>query len=339
VPLPFVVGRDLVGTVVEAGPATGFRPGERVWCNSMGHEGRQGPSSQYAVVPSDRLYRLPRGVDPHVAVALAQPAATAYLGWFVHPRLRPGQTVFVGGGGGNVRTAAIQMAPWAGARVLTSARPEDHERCRAAGAEVALDYRDPALAAHLADHVPSGVDVVWDTSGHHDFALAASAASAGCRVLVTAAASAEPAVPLRTLYTHDVSLLGFVISRAAVADLAAAAQLINEMSAEGRLTTRIADLLNLEDVAAAHRRLEAGTVRGRLVIDLTPPGRLRRPRRAGTPGRRRTGEAGGQGSRGTSWLAFSTPEGSTADRTPLSRSQVSAEYDALTSTCVSAKLR
>ena len=89
---------------------------------------------------------------------------------------------------------------------------------------------------------------------------------------MTAAASAEPAVPLRTLYTHDVSLLGFVISRAAVADLAAAAQLVNQMSAEGRLTTRIAGLLKLEDVAAAHRRLEAGTVRGRLVIDLTPPG-------------------------------------------------------------------
>ena len=165
VPLPFVVGRDLVGTVVEAGPATGFQPRERVWCNSMGHEGRQGPSSQYAVVPSDRLYHLPRVVDPHVAVALAQPAATAYLGWFVHARLRPGQTVFVGGGGGNVGTAAIQMAAWAGARVLTSARPEDHERCRAAGAEVALDYRDPALAGHLADHAPSGVDVVWEPPG------------------------------------------------------------------------------------------------------------------------------------------------------------------------------
>jgi NADPH:quinone reductase-like Zn-dependent oxidoreductase len=285
VPLPFVIGRDLVGTVAEAGPGTGFEPGERVWSNSLGHDGRQGPSSQYAVVPSGRLYRLPRGVDPHVAVALAQPAATAYLGWFVHARLRPGRTVFVGGGGGNVGTAAIQMAAWAGARVLTSARPEDHERCRAAGAEVALDYRDRELAARLAAHAPGGLDVVWETSGHHDFALAAAVAAPGCRILVTAALPAEPAVPLRTLYTHDVSLVGFVISRASAADLAAAADLVNQMMVEGRLTTRIADRLRLEDAAAAHRRMEAGSVPGRLVVDVAEdPGSPALPTRSGRSG-------------------------------------------------------
>ncbi|MGH3493390.1 MAG: alcohol dehydrogenase catalytic domain-containing protein, partial [Sciscionella sp.] len=146
VPMPFIVGRDLVGTVVEVGSAaTSFRPGARVWCNSMGHEGRQGPTAEYAAVPAERLYHLPDGVDPRTAVALAQPAATAYLGWFGHARLRPGQTVFVGGGAGNIGTAAIQMATLAGARVLTSAAPDDHEHCRVAGADVVLDYRDPFL--------------------------------------------------------------------------------------------------------------------------------------------------------------------------------------------------
>jgi NADPH:quinone reductase-like Zn-dependent oxidoreductase len=63
-PLPFVVGRDLVGTVTAVCPGSGFAPGERVWCNSLGHGGRQGLGATYTVVPADRLYPLPDGAEP-----------------------------------------------------------------------------------------------------------------------------------------------------------------------------------------------------------------------------------------------------------------------------------
>lgn len=78
-PFPFVIGRDLVGTVAEAGPgAAGFSPGQRVWCNSLGHGGRQGSFAGYATVPADRLYHLPDGADPVGAASLLHPAATAH---------------------------------------------------------------------------------------------------------------------------------------------------------------------------------------------------------------------------------------------------------------------
>src|SRR5581483_10985689 len=67
-PSPFVVGRDLVGTVAAARPESGFAPGQQVWCNSLGHGGRQGSFSEYAVVPAERLYPLPEA-DPVTAVA------------------------------------------------------------------------------------------------------------------------------------------------------------------------------------------------------------------------------------------------------------------------------
>ncbi|RPK62548.1 alcohol dehydrogenase [Streptomyces sp. ADI96-02] len=73
---PFVIGRDLAGTVAETAPGTGFEVGERVWCNSMGHAGRQGAAAERVAVPADRLYRLPDEVNPEDAVALAHPAAT-----------------------------------------------------------------------------------------------------------------------------------------------------------------------------------------------------------------------------------------------------------------------
>ncbi|MFD1507376.1 NADPH:quinone reductase [Georgenia yuyongxinii] len=266
VPRPLVLGRDLVGTVLEAGSAvTDFKPGDRVWSNSMGHDGRQGSFAQYASVPAPRLYHLPAHVDPRVAVAIAHPAATAYLAWFVRARLRPGETVLVGGGVGNVGTAATQLAVRAGVRVLATARPEDHDRCRAAGADVVLDYRDPCLATAVLDHAPDGVDVVWDTSGRQDIEVSATVVADGGRIVVTAAPE-RATVPLRRLYTRDVAVLGMVISRARSRDLAAAAAVINQMLTENRLTARIVAELPLEAAAYAHRLLESGDVAGRQLL-------------------------------------------------------------------------
>src|SRR5699024_6959451 len=65
---PFVVGRDRVGPV--AADACGFSRGETVWCNSMGHHGRQGAMADRVAVPWQRLYRLPDGVDVDTAAAV-----------------------------------------------------------------------------------------------------------------------------------------------------------------------------------------------------------------------------------------------------------------------------
>lgn len=265
-PFPFVIGRDLVGTVAAAGGGAGWRVGERVWCNSLGHAGRQGSFAQYAVVPHDRCYRAPSGVAPATLVAAAHPAATAYLGWFEHAALRAGETVYVGGAAGNVGATATAMAHRAGARVVASARPQVHDRCHANGADVVLDYRDPDLAARIRDAAPGGLDVFWETSGHHDFGLVAEVVRPGGRVLLTAAVASSAQIPLPALYTRDISLHGFVISRASVPALAAAAGLISAMLTEGTLDPRVSAVLPLTAAAEAHARLEAGAVDGRLVL-------------------------------------------------------------------------
>ncbi|GAB3272675.1 hypothetical protein GCM10027449_09430 [Sinomonas notoginsengisoli] len=130
-PFPFVIGRDLVGTVERVGPGVvAFVPGDRVWTNSLGHAGRQGAFSEYAVVAEDRLYPLPDGVDPCAAAPVLHAAATAYLGLVREAHLQPGETVFVAGGGGAVGGAVIQLAKSMGARILTSASADDAEWCR-----------------------------------------------------------------------------------------------------------------------------------------------------------------------------------------------------------------
>ena len=92
-PFPVIIGRDLVGTVVHAQDAGRLRDRERRPGNSLGHDGRQGSFARFAVVPTDRLYPLPAAVDPLDAVGVAHPAGTAYLAWFRHGELRPGDAV------------------------------------------------------------------------------------------------------------------------------------------------------------------------------------------------------------------------------------------------------
>jgi len=268
IPLPFIIGRDLVGTVADVGSAvTDLAVGDPVWCNSLGHAGRQGAATELAVVTRDRLYRVPDGVDPQVAVAVAHPAGTAYLGWFLRAGIRPGWTVFVGGGAGNVGISAIEMARAAGVRVVASARDAHAARCLAAGADAVVDYRAPDLAARIRAAAPEGVDAYWDTSGTNDTEVAAAVLKPGGRMLVTA--SRGPiTVTLAPLYTHGVTIDGFVISRATATDLAAAAGLINSMLAAGRLTTRITQRLPLAEAARAHRLMESGGVDGRLLLVL-----------------------------------------------------------------------
>ncbi len=267
VPFPFILGRDLVGTVAAVGGAVRtVRPGDRVWADSLGHDGRQGSFTDLAVVPRDRVYPVPPGVDAETLVAVAHPAVTAYLGWFVHAGIRPGHTVFVGGAAGNVGTAAIQLARRAGVRVVAGCRPERAARCRAAGADEVVDDRAPDLVDRLRQVAPQGVDAFWDTSGGNDFRVAAAVVTVGGCVLVTAARTASPEMSWAPLYTRDITVRGFVLSRATSAQLADGAALIATMVADGGLTTRIAGRYRLTEAAEAHRRIEAGGVDGRLLV-------------------------------------------------------------------------
>jgi NADPH:quinone reductase-like Zn-dependent oxidoreductase len=265
-PFPFIIGRDLVGVVTEVGHAVDrFQVGDAVWCNSLGHRGRQGSFAEYALVPADRLYRLPADADAAETVALLHPAATAYLGLFREARLRYGERVVVSGAGGAVGTTAVQFAAASGAHVIATARPDDAAWCRAAGAEAVFDYRDPDLWNRIAGAAPTGVDVFFETSRHYAFDRSLPLLAQGGRfVLITGIGSTVP-LPLEQLYLRDASLRGFVISNATVTDLGDAATAINDGVSRGLLRVRIGTRLPLAQSVQAHQLVENGS-RGRVVV-------------------------------------------------------------------------
>lgn len=266
-PFPFVVGRDLVGTVAATGPGvTRFAPGDRVWCNSLGHDGRQGAFAQYAVAAADRVYPLPEGVAAEAAAPVLHAAATAHIGLFREARLTLGETVFVGGAGGAVGSAVVQFASAAGARVVATASRRDLAWCIESGAAEAIAYDADDFDEQVRAAAPDGYDVWWDNSGRYDFERTLPLLRRGGRVMVMAGLGAAPVLPVGALYVRDVSLHGFAISNASVDDLATAAEAVNAGLVAGWLRGRVGATFPLEEAAKAHAALESGSVRGRILV-------------------------------------------------------------------------
>jgi len=267
---PFVIGRDLVGTVAAAGSAVdGFAVGDRVWCNSLGHDGRQGAAAEQVVVPAERLYHLPRRVAPADAVAVAHSAATAYLALFTHGRTRPGETVVVLGAAGCVGSAALVMAAEAGAWVIAVASAKDAQRCWDLGAAEVIDYRDPDLPQRIRERSPRGVDVYIDTSAGNDLVAAVDLLAKRGRIVLLAGMRTRPVLPVGPLYLKDCSILGFAISQATVGELAEAATCVNRLLANGRLRPQRIKTMPLHAAGEAHRQTESGETGGtRIVLDV-----------------------------------------------------------------------
>lgn len=274
VPMPFIIGRDLVGEVVRVGAVvTGVAVGQRVWCNSLGYDGRQGAFAEYAAVPAERLYPLPERVDPVDAVAALHPAATAYLGLVRHVGgVHPGQVVLVGGGAGNVGSAVVQLAAAMGARVLATAHgADDAAWCRACGAAEVYDYHDPHLGEAVRTGAPDGVDVVWNTSGHDDLDLAMGVVARGGCLVLMAGMEQRPVFPVGPFYTKNARAVGFTITAASASDLAEAAAAINALLAAGALRMRLVRVLPLAEARLAHQLVEGSgpggeKAKGRVVV-------------------------------------------------------------------------
>ncbi len=260
---PFVVGRDAVGTVVEAGDAAAaeFRAGDEVWTSSLGYDGRDGALAELVRVPRARLYRCPAGLPASELVALAHPASTAWLALFRHGHLRAGMRVLVVGGGGNVGWSAVHLAVAAGAVVVTTCGTDDAFDLDRAGAT-------PVDRAARLDRSTLGgaVDLVVDTAGRNDLEAYLDVLAPGGRVVLLAGMATRASFPVGALYLNAATVTGFAISQASVEDLALAARHVVDAVERTGLRPRRLSSVPLELVAAAPARLERGEGRGKVVV-------------------------------------------------------------------------
>ena len=128
-----VPGQDGAGVIDRVGPGVPeSRLGERVWIYEA-YRGRPfGTAAEYTVVPSQHAVKLPDTIDFDTGAGLGVPALTAHRCLFADGGIQ-GQTILVHGGGGGVGNPAIQIARWAGARVITTGKPPGTSRPGAGG--------------------------------------------------------------------------------------------------------------------------------------------------------------------------------------------------------------
>jgi NADPH:quinone reductase-like Zn-dependent oxidoreductase len=271
VEFPLAIGRDLAGTVAAVGPeVTEFAPGDRVWTNSAGYDGRPGATAELAVVAQERLYRRPDGADPVPFVAAVHPGATAYGVLIRRARLRPGETVAVTGANGAVGMCLVQVAAAAGAHVVAVVRqhgsPEDAaptaRRLQDLGASqvVVVDTIDqaPVAAQGVAARDGGGIDVLVDATGRLAASEAARHLNPRGRVVLIAGRDRRIELDQWSFYTRELQLLGFIMSAMTVGELAAAAAWINHQHSVRPLEVSVGEVLPFSSAAHAHTLTERG---------------------------------------------------------------------------------
>lgn len=266
-PSPFIIGRDMTGVVESIGSGVSrFQPGDRVWCNNQGYNGRQGTFAEFVAVEENLLYPLPEGVDILESVAVLHSALTAVLGLFDRAGLRAGESLFVNGGSGNVGNAVLQIAKAIGARVAVTAG--DAEKAALAlglGADAVIDYKTDDVNAALAQFAPRGVDVYWDATKKPDVERILEVLSQRGRIILMAGLDHRCPLPVGAFYTRNCSIFGFTVTDATVAELAAYAERINEFLGKG-LVGKVDRVLPLSEAAKAHQLVEAGGLFGKVVL-------------------------------------------------------------------------
>jgi NADPH2:quinone reductase len=159
---------DAVGEGVE-----NLAVGDRVWMYLAGHQRPTGTAQEYTNLPADRVVRLPAGTSFDVGASLGVPAMTAHRALTVsedgpkrlHPGALAGKVVLVAGGAGAVGHAAIQLARWAGATVITTISGHGKAAlATAAGAHHVINYRDEDAATAIMKVAPDGVDLVVEVA-------------------------------------------------------------------------------------------------------------------------------------------------------------------------------
>jgi NADPH:quinone reductase len=285
VPFPELVpNQDGAGTIdaVGDGVATS-RVGERVWLWEAAWQRADGTAQELVVIPSRQAVRMPDVASMDLGASLGIPALTAHrcltaseLGpTTLAPGALRGQTVLVAGGAGAVGHAAIQLARWAGARVISTVSSDEKARLAlAAGAEQVVNYRTGEALDEIQALAPKGIDVIVEVAPARNAALdVAVLAPNGTVAAYATDGGSEVELNVRELMSRNLRyqfVLVYTVPGAAkdqaVADVAVAV-------ADGALEVgeHVGLPLHrfpLERTADAHDAVERGAV-GKVLVDIS----------------------------------------------------------------------
>ena len=148
--LPIVLGHDVAGVVVKAGPqARQFKPGDEVYARL--DDFRIGALAEFVPVRQASLALKPKGLTMEEAASIPLVGLTAWQALVTNANLQKGQKVFIQAGSGGVGTFAIQLAKHLGATVVTTASAGNAALVKRLGADLVSDYKTQDFEDVLRD--------------------------------------------------------------------------------------------------------------------------------------------------------------------------------------------
>ncbi len=254
--MPWIPGMDVAGVVDQIGPGTEtpLQVGDRVM-GIVVPSGAHGGYREQIVLPAGSVVPVPAGVADPAAASLPMNGLTARLA-LDRMGLAPGQVLAVSGAAGAFGGYVVQLAKADGLVVVADAADADRALVKALGADVVLD-RGAGFVDAVLDRYPGGVDGLAD--GALLDAAGARAVRDGGVVSTVRGYRGDGVEPARAIRFEPVRVRDYAENTAALDRLRAQVE-------SGALTLRVADVLPAAQAAAAHARLEAGGVRGRLVL-------------------------------------------------------------------------
>ncbi len=264
-----LLGLECAGEVAELGEGvSGWKTGDRVMALLPG-----GGYAEEVVVHAGSALRVPERLSLEEAAAVPEVFLTVFLNIFQLAALPDGGTALVHGGGSGIGTAAIQLVKESGGRIVVTAGSEAKcERCRALGADVAVDYREGDFTSACRGATDGrGVDVVLDhIGGAYLERNLAALATGGRLVIIGLMGGAKAEIGLGQLLMRRLSVIGSTL-RARPAEekahiVAGFLERFGGALEKGRIGPVVDRVLPLAEAGEAHRLVAASEHFGKVVL-------------------------------------------------------------------------
>lgn len=273
--LPFVTGRDASGVIERTGANVAeFKEGDRVitWSSSDGKT--WGSYAEFVRVPAKNVSPMPRSLDFAQAATIPIAALTAFQSLFHAEKggLTPGQRVLINGAAGGVGSFAVQFAKSGGVLAAATCGTQNVAYVKSLGADCVIDYKAEDVCQAVCDWSSfEGVDVVLDAVGAATLPQALDMLRPGGRLINILTVTADGDIESDK---KEAERRGFrkILS---VIDLERARQSIAEITRlidGGLVHVPPINVLALEDAARAHRMIDTGHVRGKLLLKVAELG-------------------------------------------------------------------
>ncbi|HXS58892.1 MAG TPA: NADP-dependent oxidoreductase [Hanamia sp.] len=250
VQLPLIPGWDVSGEIEKAGSdILNFKVGDEVY--GRPDPTRDGTYAEFVVVKASQVNGKPKSISHDKAAAVPLAGLTAWQALFDHGNLQSGQKVLIHAASGGVGHFAVQFAKWKGAHVIGTCSEDNIDFLFDLGADEVIDYRTEKFEEKVVD-----VDLVFDLIGGDTQKRSISVIKNGGTLVTTVQPVSQEEAKAKNIRVEGFMALSIPEELQQIADLIDS----------GKVKPCVSEIFPLQSAAEAHKKMEEGHVRGKLVL-------------------------------------------------------------------------